>query len=231
MSEGYPDYARLSQQGGVQLFSANGVVPQNAFLFQGYVGSWPYVNLYTDIVAGTDSAQIFLNYHSDSTFTTLVTQRLAIRNNPTLAVTQYANMSPWLSFFYEAQAGTNMTWNPLSLYATTGPANQIELASLDVPIFRNTAVVPANGSLLFDITKIQPGAAKMIVTSNAATWHINVDYYDFTSNSYLFYAKIDSSWAGSGGVFDMPMIDAPMQLSLVNGTAANQQIFVTWASM
>lgn len=112
MTVGYPDYARLSQQGGTELYGvANTAPPYFSKLFQGYVGAWPYVNIFTNLAASADTMQIVLAYCSDATFNTIVGERTIVRTGGNVAVSQYANLTPWLTFWYTTKSGNPMTFN------------------------------------------------------------------------------------------------------------------------
>lgn len=228
MSIGYPDYARLSQQGGVLLYSGTGIVPQNTILFQGYVGPWPYINLFADTASGSENVNIILEWYSDATFTTLVGFRYAPRNQYSISATQYANLSPWLRVFYTTASGNPISWSLISVYAATGAASPNALLSADAPLFTSDASILANTSETYQVEHVSYGDAQFIVSTALATWYVNFSYQDATSYALVFYAQINSSWAGSGGAFNLPAPDSPIQLVVHNGTAAAGTINYTW---
>lgn len=231
MSEGYPDYARLSRSGGVQLYSATGIAPPYfTELFQGYVGLWPYVTLATTVGASADTALIDINYCSDSTFLVQIGFRRIIRAGGSFGVTQYANLSEWMQFYYSTISGMPIIFNELSLYGSDGYATQFNLTSLDVPIFQFNGSVAATTLVNETIQHIQPGPAKLYINTALTTWVINVQYFDYGTNTWLTLAVFNNTKNGTGGVFDMPMIDTPMRLQLDNTTAAAGTFQVSWLS-
>lgn len=230
MSVGYPDYARLSQAGGTQLFGHQGGITNNLILFEGYVGSWPYVNLVTNGPITSNFAQINLVWFSDSTFTTSVGFRFAIRGLNTFAQTQYANLSPWLRIFYESDNGSNLNFPQFGLFATTAPAGQIELASLDVPIIHGQDTIPAGSGEVVTPGHIQPGAATFQFATASPSYSITFNYFDWTAQAFVPLGQILSNFAPFGGFFDVPMLDAPMNIAIHNGDTASRVFTYSWMS-
>lgn len=230
MSVGYPDYARLSNSGGFLLYSSDTGVPEFTTLYKGYIGSWPYLNLFTNCDNTTDFARVQILYSSDNTFSDIVGFRYAIRQSGSIASTQYANLTDWVHVFYDSISGNQFPFLEFSVYGTQGYAEQRQLASLDVPITRFSQIVPASTTVFGPIQHIQPGAADLQIQSAVATWSVTVNYYDYASAAFLSYASFTQGVAPTGGSFSVPMPDAPCQLQVNNGSAAAGRIIVGWAS-
>lgn len=232
MTVGYPDYARLSQAGGYELYSAvNSSPPENFPLFRGYVGSWPYVNLQTRIAASADFAQFGMRYYDDDTFTNLVGFRFANRGGANEATTQYANLSPWLDFRYQSISGLAMPVQSVSLYGSTAPANQFGLASMENPILQSNAHIGASTLSTFIPGPIQPGNAQLQFLTGAASWYVNVQAYSYTLNAYETLFQINNvQYPNKQFVLEVPMIDSPMALQVNNGDAASQNFIFSWVS-
>lgn len=220
MSEGYPDYARLSQAGGTQLFAGSGSIPQNTILFKGYVGPWPYVNLFSDPALGSENVTIVLVWFSDATFTTQVAFRYAVRNQFSIAGTQYANLSPWLQFYYVDISGNPISWTLLGLYGATGYATPNQLLSSDAPIQASNAVIAAGTSLTFNPQHVSHGAATLTVETTLATWFINLFYLTAQTYTLTFQHRISNVQNAGGGSYATPLLDAPYQITVHNSTAA-----------
>lgn len=225
---GYPDYARLSAQGGFQLFAVSGTVNSGAILFQGYVGSWPYVNVHTNVNVSADACQVTLVYYSDNTFTTQVGFRVATRIGSSFASTQYSNLSPWLKFYVVSVSGNPMPFLALGLYGTTGYADQKQLASLDVPLLSDNPTIPATSTQSYLLQHVEPGDGVMTYSGPAASWFINVWYWDIGTAGYKLYAQFLSSWNGAGGNWRLPIIDAPPRVDVHNGDGVANKVNITW---
>lgn len=230
MTVGFPDYARLSQQGGYLLYGNSGNINQNQILFEGYVGTWPYVNMATNFGASTDFAQMNLVYFADETFNDVIGFRYAIRAGASFAMTQYANLTPWLRFYYESKSGLAMPFTNLALYASQGIANQWQLASMDVPILSLDQSIGANTTATVDINHIQPGPGNINMFTGAASWFININRYDWGSAGYVFDSTVNSAKYGQALSVDLPMIDAPYQFQIHNGDSVAQTFEMSWKS-
>jgi len=218
---GYPDYSRLSQQGASLLYGTNTTPPVNTILFQGYVGAWPYVDLFTLATASTDFAQIVMEYYTDSTFTENVAFRYAIRDQYALGATQYANLSPWLRFYYESTSGNNFPFNQLSLYATSGEASPQAMSSNDVPLVYFNGSIAANSSETLYPGHTHPGNALFSMYTNSATWYVEPQYYDYASSSWLTLTEIGGTGEAAGSITqEVPILDAPMRFVINNSAAA-----------
>lgn len=229
MSEGYPDYARLAQQGGTLLYGANGSIPQDTILFQGYVGPWPYINSFTDPVTGAENVTIFYEWYTDETFTVQVGFRLATRTQFSLAATQYANLSPWLRIFYTTASGNPISWTEFGIYGATGVADPNELLSADAPILSGNPSIPASTTMSFFPQHQSPGAAKFNVSTTLTSWFVNIFYLSSSSYVYTLYWQLNQPWAGGGGVWDVPALDTQHRVDVHNGTAAAGTINFGWA--
>lgn len=220
MSEGFPDYARLSLAGGTQLFSGTGTIPENAILFQGYVGPWPYLNLFADPTLGAENVTIVIEWFSDATFTTLTAFRYAVRNGQSISGTQYANMSPWVKVFYETASGLAVHWDILALFGATSIATPNQLLSSDAPIQQSNALIAANTALTFNPSHVTHGNAQITVETTLATWFINLFYTAANSYTSTFHHRISSVQNAGGGSYCVPLLDAPYTITVKNTTAA-----------
>jgi hypothetical protein len=230
MSEGYPDYARLSLSGGYLLYGDNGNIPNNDILFQGYVGSWPYINLMTAANGSTENMKLVLQFCTDATFAKIVGFIYIIRSWYTVSNSQYSCLSPWLQFFYGSDSGHAVNWSELGLYATVAPARQVGLASMDVPIASGNPVVNADTTTTITPSHIQPGDAVINISTALANWQVQFWYWSYDNAAWKFVGLVNSSMNAGGGSYDMPMIDAPYEIRLINNTAANGNINYAWLS-
>lgn len=228
MTEGYPDYSRIGLAGGYQLFAVNGTAPENTILFQGYVGNWPYLNLYTNLASGSDFYQFYMVYYSDATFTTQVGFRVAVRETSDFSVTQYGNISNWMVFYYLSKSGAAFTGSNVSLVATAGYVPDFNMASNDVPIFFFSGQITASSNSNEFVQHITPGPGHLHWYTTATTWTINVQLYNYGAGAFQTIRVLSNGVELNHGTIDLSMLDCPYQFNLVNGDAANRTYIVTW---
>lgn len=229
--QGYPDYTRLSRSGGYLLYGIAGAPPRFTNLFRGYVGAFPYLTLVTSTDVSADFARIQMNWSPDSSFGSVVGFRYVIRGGSNLAITQYANVTDWLDIFYDTKSGNQFPFTEFSLYGSQAPATQSQLASLDVAIVSTNQPVAANGIATLNPLHIQPGNAQILVSPGNTTWFVNIFNYDYTSGAYILDGQLHSSWAGAGGSFSVPMLDAPYKIDLHAGANASGNYNFSWKSV
>lgn len=230
MTVGYPDYARLSRDGGYIFYGANPAIPQNATLFQGYCGNWPYIDLYTGInVSEPSHYQFYMEYYSDATFTKQIGYRIAIREPGSVTATQYGNLSEWLWFFYFSKDGSSLSASSIGLYGTTGQQEDFKLSSQDTPLMFNNSHIAAGTLATFTTQHIVPGNAQLTFLTGAASWYVQPQYYDYGSDSWQTIGQLNNSqYPNKQFVVDLPMIDAPMRLQVNNGDGVSQNFIFSW---
>lgn len=230
MSVGYQDYARLSQQGGELLFNLSGNIAVNTPFFEGYVGAWPYFSLFTDCNTSAQSVRVVMEYFDGPSFTNLVGFRYAIRTGASFAITQYGNLSPWLSVFITSTDNNPYPFLQLTGYATTGPYGIMQDQSNDVPIAWWNPTVPATTTNDLIVVRVTPGPAKLIFTSAANTYTYRHRYFDYGSNAFKTMFVIQGSISGDQWQLDAPMFDAPIELEITNTAAAAASYTVSYIS-
>ena len=229
-SEGYPDYTRLSRSGGVLLGSATGNINSLQQLFKGYVGNFPYVAVTISVGVSADFASVNLLWYSDSTFTTLVGFRRVIRSSGQFSETQYVNLSDWLLFYVETKSGAAMPFGFVSAYGCQAPGNNVQLVSTDVPMWSTVSSVPATTTDQFVIPHVQPGAAHFTLQTVAASWFVNVNYYDWGAGAYTLFRQFNSTKYVSDISEDLPCLDSSIRIDIHNGDAAAKTFVSAWLS-
>lgn len=231
MSVGYPDYARLSEQGGFQLFGTSGNIANEHVLFSGWVGSWPYLNLFVDCNSSADACRIAIAYYTDSTFGTQAGFRYAIRNGASFSITQYANLSPWVIISVETESGNPFPFLEIAAYASIGVADQVSLSSLDVPIFGGIVNINAGITNVIDFDHIQPGNAVFTIQTQLTDWFVYIEYFDYGSDSWIRIYQIGPESAAGSFSFTWPMLDAPHRITAKNSSATNGSFVISWISV
>lgn len=232
MPVGYPDYERLSRSGGYLLYGVANTTPlYDTILFSGYVGNWPYLTVALSINSTADFVQVIIAYYSDSTFATQVAFRYITRAGANFSVTQYANLTEWCQIWYISKSGNPINFLGFSVYATSDPAETDQLVSTDVPegYYNVSMATGATQNIL--LGHVQPGPATLSISTQAAAWFAEVQYYDFGAGAYLLLTHIDNTIVASGGVFTVGLIDAPTQISMHNGDASSKFMRVSLVSI
>jgi hypothetical protein len=230
---GYPDYARFSRSGQFQLYFGANVTPTyDVPFFQGYVGLWPFINVFTNMAASTDFMQITYLWFSDSTFTTAIAFRAAVRGGNNLAYAQYANLSDWLQVFYTTKSGLAMQFRAISIYGTQQRSGAREIASQDTALSSFNGSVAASTTLVVPITKIIPGDSLFNLLSGAVGWNLNFFYYDFGLGAYQkYYGMTQNGFTDSAGHIFVPVLDCPLQIQIQNQDTSPRSFNYIWAAM
>jgi hypothetical protein len=230
MSEGYPDYARLARTGQYQLYNGKNVTPPyDTPFFQGYVGNFPFINVFTNLAAGSDFMQLIFQWYPDSTFTNPIAFRIAVRGSGSFAVTQYANLSDWLQVYYVTKSGLVMTFGEISIYGTQQHCGQRELTSGDTPMFAYNNTIAASSTVTLTVVKISPGESLFNLFSGAVAWNVNFLYYDYGSGTFIEYYTMDqNAFADAAGHIFVPVMDAPMQLAIHNQDTSPRLFLLIW---
>lgn len=231
MSIGYPDFARLSQAGGVLFTSNNNPIANNQTVFQGYVGDHPYITTFINSAGANDFIQLQYIWCSDATFNTIVAFKYQVRQTNNISWVQYANFSPWLKVFAVTKSGNPFPSNSYSLYGTTAPTPQVGLASLDVPILHNSSLIAASTAQQFLMDHVQPGNALFSYHTTAASWFVEFQYYDYGSNSTVNLNQITNNQYPNGQfITEMPFLDCPMYVNVNNGDTSARTFIFSWMS-
>lgn len=224
MTEGLPDYARLSLAGGFELYNQSGVLPQNTVLFKGYVGAWPFVNLFAFPSAGAENVTLILQWFSDGTFANNAGFRNIVRSAQNFSGTQYSNLSPWLEMYYRDLSSNPISWDQLSLYGTNQPATPNQVLSSDAPIFSSNAGIAANSDLIITPQHVAFGDATLTVETSLTSWFIRFQYLAANTYTLTFHHRFSNLSMGGGGSVSCPLLDTPYSIDLHNGTAATGTI-------
>lgn len=227
---GYPDYTRLNRTGGVVLFSTTGNVNHAQQLFRGYVGNFSNVALTTLLNASTDFCSVDLIWYSDNTFTQVVGFRRAIRTGSQFAEMSYVNLSDWLLLQVETKTTNPMPFQFLSIYGCQAEGTSFSLASNDVPLIGQTTPVPATTTTSIFPAHIQPGAAFFTAQTVAASWFINILYYDWGGGAYTLFRQYNSSTYVLNIGEPLSCLDTPTRVDVHNGDAAQKTFVLGWFS-
>lgn len=218
---GFPDYARLSQTGNRQLCFFFGVNFTNGqILFQGYVGSWPYTDVFMDLGATADSLRVEMIYYSDKTMSVVVGFRFAIRQSGQFSSVCYGNVSDWMKIQVHTQSGNPIAIQVFGAYATQGYSPGMSVDSLDVPLMFIHVTIPAATTSEFGMIHVHPGPARFLVNSAATSWQIKFRYYDYNTNSIQTMYQSQVFGVPTSDDLDFPLLDAPCFVDIVNNDAA-----------
>lgn len=229
MTVGYQDYTRLSRSGGVQLYGSTASLVSGTFPFSGYVGNSSYVTIAFNGGVGNDFVQLNMVYCSDSSFSQVVGFRRAVRTAGQFSITQYPNLSEWMQIQVITKSGNPFPMSFMGIYGSDGYAPQTVMASLDVPMLLINSTVNASSTVNLVPQHVEPGNGRFSIKTTATTWAINVGYYDFGSGGYIFIAGADHNNPGNTPAnLAVPILDTPMQVSLVNSDTAARTFSGSW---
>lgn len=216
---GYIDYARTSLATGFLLASGSRAFTALTTVFQGYVGSWPYINFFWQALTGPSFDSINLTYFSDSTFTTSVAGTSSTRGTQYTGYRQYAVLSPWLQITVNPSSATDNTPCFYAFYGTTQKASSAKLGNTSVQFLESFPTVGANATVNETILNILPGLASVSVFTKVATAQFDIQRWDFGLAAWQTFWLTTLNAVNTGGTFQVSLPDAPIQAQLTNLTA------------
>lgn len=215
--EGYPDYARMSLESGFLLAGATQRINATTTVFQGYVGSWGYVNAFWNAGGGTDNYTINFAYFTDGTFTSQVAVQLGVRNSNIVAWRQYPVLTPWLQIFITPKLGTDTVSITYDFHASNGQANSAQLASLDAGFLDQNGTVAISSNIQVGTTHLIPGSAIMSIHESVTTaWDLKLQRWDFGTSAWVDFFELDAATETANISVEIAMPDAQMQLRVDN---------------
>lgn len=230
MTTGFPDYARLQTFGGYELVTLAQSIASGTTIYKGYVGTWPYLNIFTGTVTQTDYYQIKLTYYTDSTYTTMAATQSVTRSNVMSTITQRAVLGPWVKAVLTTASGNAITTSALTIYGTYGNAAGVQLHTGSEAIWQLDDSIAGGATQTYNLVTVSPGPASFHLFAPKAAWAVYISYYSWAASAWAQTHQLDDTIAAHGGVWDMPMVDAPYQVQVYNGATTAQNIVGSWAS-
>jgi hypothetical protein len=227
-ASGYPDYTRLTRSGGIELGAATGNITNLQQIFKGYVGNFSYVALTTNVDVSADFASVDLIWYSDSTFTTSVGLRRCLRTGSQFAETQYVNLSDWLLVQVETKSGAAMPFIWISAYGCQSAGDQYALTSNDVPLLGQTSSIAAATTISVTPQHVTPGSAFFTLQTVAASWFVNVNYYNWNTGAYTLLRQYNSTTYIVNIGERLSCLDTPYRFDVHNGDAAAKSFVLGW---
>lgn len=224
MSTGYPDYARLSQAGGSELATVTGAVTSGQVIFQGFVGSWPFLYLANSSFTPNDNVLITITYYSDATFGTMASSQGITRSQGMATITVRAVLGPWCKITVTTASGAPVTFGQVTIYGSYARSSGPDLHSGNEVAFQTSASVAGGATSTFNVAVTPKGSAVFMLYSPAGLWAAQFFYYSWAAAAVVEVMQLDNSVAAHGGVWTIPFIDAPYSIHLTNRATAAQVI-------
>lgn len=188
---GYEDYARTSLATGKLLARGSQVFSTTTNLYFGYVGPWPYINMFMNITGGNRHYLLQFNYYSDDTFTTLIAGTQSVRQDNNNGYQQYKVLSPYLSVTIIPDSGTPGGNILYAIYGTTGKASAADLATLASNGIEQVNAILSGQQSNFTLVEIVPGPWTVTWGASVAPCFFQLQRYDWNS------AALVEFWEGS----------------------------------
>jgi hypothetical protein len=218
---GYLDYARVNLAAGFLLAGNTVKITTSVNVFRGYVGAWSYVNTFWNASSGSDNYQILMQYYSDSTFGSQIGEQVGVRNSNCIAWRQYGVLSPWLIISILPVLGTDTVTITYAFFGSNSSSTSAKLASLDTDLLSFSGSIGATSNVALGLTHVIPGPAIVTFHSNVnTTWTWELQRWDIGSAAWVDDAYLDQNILAFGGIFEIALPDAQMQVLIGNGNAA-----------
>lgn len=230
MTTGYPDFVRLQTFGGYELLTKTGSVASGTTIFAGYVGSWPYLNIFTGTVTQTDYYQIKLTYYTDSTYSTMAATQSVTRFNLMSTITQRTVLGPWVKAVLTTASGNAITTTGITIYGSYGNAAGVQLHTGSEAIWQLDDTIGAGLTETYNLTTVSPGPASFALYAPKPVWGAFILYYSWAQSALAQTHQFDQTIGLHGGVWTVPMVDAPYQIQIFNGSTSAQEIVASLIS-
>lgn len=230
MATGFPDYARLSTAGGFELLTQTGSVASGTTIFAGYVGSWPYLNIFTGTVTPTDYYRIVLTYYTDNTYAVMAATQSVTRSNLMSTITQRTVLGPWVKAVLTTASGNPITATAITIYGSYGNAAGVQLHTGSEAIWQLDDTISSGSTETFNLTTVSPGPAVFALYAPKPVWAAYILYYSWALGALAQTNQFDQTIGLHGGVWVVPMVDAPYQIQIFNGSTSAQEIVASLVS-
>lgn len=228
---GFPDYARLTTQGGYELANVTGNVASGGTVFSGFVGIWAYLDILTTGFASPNFARYTITYYTDNSYTTQVGVIGFTRHHSQSSQCQYAVLGPWCKITVTTNDGTALTSTIINIYGTQGTAGRIRLGGSDGQLFSMSQSFPAGLNGPYLLGTCAPGPAYLAIHSLATSYFVELESYSFTGGTYNVFLTISNDFAPKGGIWQFALPDSPVEVLINNGQTTAQGMTVTVGSM
>lgn len=228
MRAGYPDYERLTASGGYELATVTGAKASGSTLFAGFAGSWPYLNFATRTASPADTYQLAITYYTDSTYTTVAASQSITRTTTMSTIIQRAVLGPWVKVTLTTASGNPITLTALTVYGTYGAADGNKLHTGSEVLLQVDDTFTSGQTQTFNVTTCIPGPAVFMLYTPKPVWAAYFFYYSWAQSGYVQYWQIDNTVAAHGGSWPVPMVDAPHQVQIFNGSTSTVDIVAGW---
>jgi hypothetical protein len=219
--QGYQDWERVSFQSGFSVLAINTAITANRA--NGSFNTEAWNNLLISLLApvGSDHYQVVFAWYADQAATIELAQNAVVVGPNTLCQLAIPVQGPWLWIFVNVKTGGNAGVVGFSFYAQTSGNAEYAMNTFSTPFLTSNTAYGISAVNNFDLTAVFYGNAFLHMrtsANNPAT--VNVNYWDWATAALIVYLAFDTA-ATTGEIREMiPLVAAPIRISVANGGVA-----------
>lgn len=225
---GFPDYSRLSPQGGRFLGELQGVINTNPSTPAISTAGFQYVTLTTNGgTAGTDY-QVVINWGDGSDPAVRFSSVFYTPASGDGNTVQFPVISEWFTVEYLYIRGSGIQQPTTYIYGTNAPQVVPLLGTNGSASIVQNATINAGNNTTFSSTGIHQGKAKLAFATNGTNaYFLDVNQYSAISGTWQNEYIMAGTQFGTYWVAEIALLPAPVEVVVNNASAANSQYFVT----
>lgn len=226
---GYPDWQRTTRVTGVNKLFVNQVIGGVAFASgRIFVGDYGYLTLAVqgEALANHYMVQIYGSVDATGTRYPILQEFVTVPGAG--SALQYPIPTPYVDIAVTNIEGTADTAFIMDVYATNYYAPIMRTTQPGHPLVTFAGSVNAASAVELDVGTLFIGRAQLRgrhISNNS--WHIEVDYWDPGSKSWIDIFFLNSPAATTEATAEIPMIGAPMRLLVGNDDTVARTMHAT----
>jgi hypothetical protein len=225
---GFPDYSRLSPEGGRVLGTLSGVVSTNPATNPISSTGFGYITLMTKPSPPGCNYYVILNwgFNTDSAVRYADTQY--VPDSANFNAVNFPVIGEWFTVEYLYLSGTNTISVETLIYGTNAPQILPPLGCSGQGYLQEYVLINSGTTQTFAVPGCHQGRAKLCVAGAAnADWFVFVNQWNPNTPGWQETYLMLGSTMGQAGVIEIALAPAPTQLAVTNTPGANQDFLVT----
>jgi hypothetical protein len=219
--QGYQDWERVSFQSGFNLLSIQTSITANRANGAFNTEAWANIQASCFAPGGSDHYQVMFVWYADQAATIELAQNYFVVGPNTICTMNVPVQGPWLWIFVNVKTGLNATAVNFTFYAQVPATNQFAMNTYTTPLIISNTAYGISAVNNFDATEVYSGNAFLHMrtsANNPAT--VNIQYWDWSTAALITYFAFDTA-ATTGEIREMiPLVAAPIRISVANGGVA-----------
>lgn len=223
---GYQDFGRSVQTNLLPVITWNSVVGGSIVTAAEYIGDLGYVDVFVQAAGLNNNYSIGLRWWDDPSLFAFAGQDIFIVGPGMDCRMQYKCGGRYVQLVLGNNVATDV--NPLVVYVRGTNAQHLFLPGQrqSNPLILADQTINAGASVSFLSDDIAPGPAVVsIFHGSNNTWSAELDYWEFTANSWQRFVSFQGATLGMACAVPVILPAAPTRLTLTNADTVNRTMY------